>query len=133
MSETWLDDTITDGEIAIPGYLVERRDRKRDGGSVCLYIRNNLAYNKRSDLSSEDIEFLAIDLLLPKTKPILVGACYRPPKDNNFYINLDNLLAGSPQYMQQETYLLGDFNTNVECKKGNNLVKSLNRDRKSVV
>lgn len=126
VSETWLDDTITDGEIAIPGYLVERKDRKRDGGGVCLYIKNNLAYNKRTDLISNDIELIAIDLLLPKTKPILIAACYRPPKDSKFYGNLENLLAESPLYMQQETYLLGDFNTNVDGKKINSLVKSLN-------
>jgi hypothetical protein len=75
---------------------------------------------------TEDIEFLAVDILLPKTKPILVGVCYRPPKDNDFYNNLENVIVSSPNYMQQECYLLGDFNTNVSCNKSNGLVKSLN-------
>ena len=37
-SETWIDPTIGDGEIAIPGFNVVRRDRDRSGVGVALYI-----------------------------------------------------------------------------------------------
>ena len=39
ISETWLDDSITNAEIDLPGYTIERNDRNRHGGGVCLYIR----------------------------------------------------------------------------------------------
>ena len=41
-------------------------------------IRNYLSYNGKSYFS-KDIEFLFFELLLPNTKPILVGTIYRPP------------------------------------------------------
>ena len=62
------------------------------------------------------LEFLGVDLLLT-TKPILVEVAYRPSKDNSFYNKLENILTNSPIFIQQETYILGDLNTNVLAKK----------------
>ena len=53
-----------------------------------------------------------VDILLTKTKPILTGIYYRPPKDNNFYINLETILVPKVSF-QNELLTLGDFNTNV--------------------
>ena len=101
-----------DSELCIPGYLTERKDRSTDGGGVCVHIRNDVAYNRRTDLNSDTVEAVWIDILLPKTKPILTGICYRPPKDNNFYINLETILAPTVSF-QNELLILGDFNINV--------------------
>jgi len=130
VTESWLDDSIPDAEVAIPGYVLQRNDRDRNGGGVCMYIRNNIAFNRRTDLESPVTEFIAIDILLPKTKPILVGVCCRPPKDSVFYQNIEEQFSLSPNYMQQETYLLGNFNTNVSCPSTNVLIKALNNFKK---
>jgi hypothetical protein len=108
----------------VPGYNLERCDRNREGGGVCLYIKNTIAYNRRDDLLSKELEFLAVDLLLPKTKPILLGAGYRPPTDYGYFSKLEEVLINSPSFIQQETFLLGDFNTDIKAKK-NNLKASL--------
>ena len=42
-SETWLDSTVNDGEIQVPGFNVLRRDRNRNGGGVALFIRDGTA------------------------------------------------------------------------------------------
>lgn len=42
VNETWLDKSIDDSEISLPGYLVFRSDRNRSGGGVALYIRDCL-------------------------------------------------------------------------------------------
>ena len=65
-SETWLDETITDDEIKIQGYVLERKDRNRLGGGVCAYIREDLAYNRRFDMETPDLEVLPIDLFYQK-------------------------------------------------------------------
>ena len=85
VSETWLDDTISNAEVSIAGYGLELKDRRRDGGGVCIYILDNIAFNRKHEIEFDVMEFLAIDILLSKTKPILIGACYRPPKHSNFY------------------------------------------------
>ena len=72
-TETWLDSTIGDGEIAVPGFNVIRRDRDRNGGGVALFVKSNLSFNPRPDLSIDHAESLWVEILLPKTKGILVG------------------------------------------------------------
>lgn len=84
ITETWLDSTVSDNEIAIDGYSVLRRDRNRHGGGVCFYICDKLAFNLKPDLSTDVIKFLTIELLLPKTKSFLVTVTSRPPQDGKF-------------------------------------------------
>ena len=115
LSETRLDSSIHDNEVVIPGYNLQKNDRKRSGGGDCMYIRNNLVFNRRNYLNCADLEFTAVDILLPKTKPILIGV-YRPPSGvaSQFYSKLESVLLESPTYINQETYLLGDFNRYVQ-------------------
>ena len=46
VTETWLDDSVMDSEIELSGYVVQRKDCERSGGSVCMYIGSDLAFNK---------------------------------------------------------------------------------------
>ena len=85
LTETWCDDSITVEEISIPEYICVRKDRNREGGGVWMYIRAGVAFNIRSDLDQSKIETIWVDLLLPKTKPIVIGICYRPSKTNGFF------------------------------------------------
>ena len=78
VTETWFDSSVTDTEVEIPGYLIQRRDRSRSGGSVCMYIRSDLAFNPRHDLTVEELENIWVEILLPKTKPILVCVLSSP-------------------------------------------------------
>ncbi len=47
---------------------------------------------------------------LPKSKPILVGICYRPPDQNDFYERLDEILSVSNFNIGQEMIITGDIN-----------------------
>ena len=66
ISESKLDDSVLTSEIQIDEYELLRCDRNRHGGGVACYIRN-------------DIENIFVELLLPNTKPIVVGTIYRLP------------------------------------------------------
>ena len=119
ISETWLDNSIFDTELHIPNYNLFRRDRNRQGGGVCLYIRSDLAFNPRDDLLCDDLEALWIELLLPMTKPFIIGTVYRPPKQTDFYTTLENVFLNNHGLNHSETYILGDFNTDVSlCSTG---------------
>ena len=113
ISETWLDDSVFDSELSILNYNIYRRDRNRHGGGVCLYIRSDIAFNTREDLQHQDLESLWIELLLPKTKPILLAAIYRPPKQNDFYTILEELCMNSTHFSKYDTFIIGDFNSDV--------------------
>ena len=81
LNETKLDDLVGNNDIYIPGYEIVRRDRiSHNGGGVCFYIRSNLNYNIRQDLQHEKLEFLAVEINNPHSKPFLVSTWYRPQR-----------------------------------------------------
>ena len=72
-----------------------------------MYIRDDLAFSIIEDLKVEDMESIFIELLLPKTKPIVIGSCYRPPKQTSFLDLLQQTLSNvRPDF---EQIILGDF------------------------
>ena len=50
-----------------------------------MYIRSDIAHRVRIDFQHPELETVWAEILLPKTRHILVGTCYRPPKQMNFY------------------------------------------------
>ena len=59
-------------------------------------------------ISTGDTESLWINLLIPRSKPIVVGVLYRPPKNNLFIEKLSNILDTLKK--DDEIILLGDMN-----------------------
>ena len=127
LSETWLDSSVMDSEISIPGYVLRRRDRNRQGGGVCVYVRHDIAFNPRDDMDNPELEATWIDILLPKSKPILCGIVYRPPKQSNFFQLLETVSSTSI-HINNESIILGDFNVNVfnKCTLTESLTAFLN-------
>ena len=69
----------------------------------------------KNDISSEQDEILWTELHLPKTKkPIIVGTCYRPPKQNDFVDQFENNL--SKLRSDCDIIILGDFNICLQQK-----------------
>ena len=56
VTETWCDNSVTDAEVELPGYLLTRNGRNRDGCGVCLYTRTDLAFNPLTDLEQDGLE-----------------------------------------------------------------------------
>ena len=112
LTETKIDNTVNDEEIQIPGYILERSDRNRKGGGVACYIKSDISYNVINTFSDE-IENIFVDIMLPKTKPILVGVVYRPPDKSDFIQKFSEAISNSVNFDNQEVYILGDFNINV--------------------
>ena len=114
-------DSVSDGEISIDGYCLIGCDRNRTGGGVCMYIQSDLCFSQRNDLDREGLEVLFCDILLPKSKPVVIGTCYRPPKKSDLFEKLgESLFKIRPD---SELYLLGDFNICV-LRKNSNLCKT---------
>ena len=112
ITESKLDESVTDGEINIDGYELIRSDRNRHGGGVACYIRNDISFNPRGNFSSE-VENIFLDMLLPKTKPILIGILYRPPDQSKFLDKLSTAISETDNFDAQEVYILGDLNINL--------------------
>ena len=117
ITESWLNDSHTDASVSIDGYSLLRRDRLSHGGGVCAYIREDIAFNPRNDLASEDQEDLWFEILLPKSKPLYVGAIYRTDKNKNCFNSLD--LSLSKLRDDCDFLVLGDFNICILKNKTN--------------
>ena len=73
-----------------------------------MYIQDNIDFHVREDLQNDPLEDLWIELLFPKTKPLIVGTCYRAPTNSAakdcIETTLNKLSPGC------DAILLGDFN-----------------------
>jgi len=63
LTETWLDDTVTDMELCPCDHnlSIVRRDRNRRGGGVAILLSNQIRFCAHQDLSEGHIESLWID------------------------------------------------------------------------
>ena len=50
VSETHLDSGISDSEVNIQGYTLVCRDKNRNGGGVCLFLKDTVSFNVGQDL-----------------------------------------------------------------------------------
>ena len=88
INETRLSDSIDNSCIHIQGYDIVRRDRNRNGGGVCLYIRSSINFKTRSSLMSDIYEAIVVEIFKPNSQPfvLLLFIGPREPKTNSFAI-----------------------------------------------
>lgn len=114
LSETWLSSNELD-ELYIDGYhlpLIKNRSLGR-GGGVALYLANHLAFNRRHDFEIPELELLWSEVFLPNSK-ILIGVCYRPPR--NLSTDIDRFMELIQESIDRTdrtnytmTIIVGDF------------------------
>ena len=80
LNETFLNETVQDFEICIPGYVVIRRDRKdREGGGVAVYINSNISFIRHTNFETDRIEAIWFEIILTHIKNLICCVLYRPP------------------------------------------------------
>ena len=114
VSETWLNDAISE-LVNIIGYSFVSNHRKpKSGGGVGIYLQNDLDYKLRPECNFSDpevIETLFVEITVPKGKNIIVGSVYRPPNYNaaSFLDKFNDILSYISKDNKQ-CFVLGDFN-----------------------
>ena len=119
INETKLDRTIDDSELYLPGYELIGKDRVRNGrngGGVCFYVRCNLNYKIREDLSSENLDLLVLEITRLRSRSFLVSTWYRPPDSPTSVFNDFEKVVMRMDAENWEFFLLGD--TNVDLTPG---------------
>ena len=130
VTETHLNNNISDEELLISGYRVERKDRENGPcGGTAVYIRDDIQWQRRNDLEVNGIECLWIELLIKRSKSILLGIIYRPP-DTSKYLDKDfeakcedmlNMVLSE----DKEVIMTGDLNCNYKKKADNKTLKEI--------
>ena len=112
-NETRLDPNITDNMVSLDGYDVIRKDRSRNGGGVCIYLRSSINYKIRKDLVPPELEAVCVEIIKPHSKPFLVTTVYRPPSSlPEFFDDFEKLIKAIDNE-NKEVYILGDLNCNM--------------------
>ena len=109
INETKINDKISDQEIAIDGYYVERRDRNQFGGGVAMYIHNSVEYKIRDDLVNFEIECLTTQVKIGMSKPFLVTSLYSPHNTTGHLNKIDSLIT-CIDTENKESIITGDTN-----------------------
>ena len=118
INETWLDASVSDVEIEIPGYDIYRLDRSSMvGGGVSAYIRQNFKVERLDNVSYialSGLHMLRLKVQVGNLRSFVVCAAYRPPTtslacfETDFSHTLTSVLL-----MNKKIYILGDLNCNV--------------------
>ena len=128
LNETRLDLSFTDNQVGLNGYDIVRKDRSRNGGGVCIFLRSSINYKIRSDLISTDLEAVCVEITKPHSRPFIVTTVYRPPNaTSDFFDHLEKLIKQIDDE-NKEMYLLGDLNCDMLKKEAlqNTSTKKLN-------
>lgn len=87
----------------------------KNGGGIMVYVRSNLMYKIRKDLSVSDAdrEDISIEIVNKESKNYIISCCYRPPRRNinKFSAFLDKSLQRSNSD-KKGVFVLGEFNLN---------------------
>ena len=133
ISETWLKTALPSSIINLPNYNLTRFDRNweengeiKKGGGLCIYINKMIHFSDNSledqNISSSDLEIQWTSLNVPNVKKIIIGNVYRPPQGNlkNFYIKFNKCLEKVCSGVNQEVFIMGDFNIDITKQSSKN-------------
>ena len=80
LSETWLDLSVGNGELYLPGYTLFRCDRSRYGGGIAMHCADHLTCSVLScGPSASGVEYLWVSISKLHSSPLVLGCFYRPP------------------------------------------------------
>ena len=117
ISETWLDLSSNMNDVQLSGYNFFHVNRTvKRGGGVAVYIRNHLKCKLIKELSMSVDGFydqIFVELLMEKSKNIVIGCFYRAPGSplEIFNESLDSCLNSIVS--KKVIYICGDFNVDI--------------------
>ena len=134
LQETWAKDEVEenfDSRFEINGYNcyhVPRGDKKI-GGGLCVYVKHGLNIKERPDLklTESDIEAQFIEVVMKKSKNIMIGNLYRPPRGKMGVFNKKIIKFMKTDAKSKNLYLCGDMNLNMfNCETDPKVRKYIN-------
>ncbi|CAG2249282.1 unnamed protein product [Mytilus edulis] len=112
VAETKLDETFKNGEFFIDNYHLWRADQTAKGGGLLVYIRSDLACDRKTKLECKTIESIFTEINFKDRKWLICGL-YRPPSLNdNLFIEDFNKTFDKISEKYDNVIIIGDLNYN---------------------
>ena len=89
-----------------------------NGGGIVIYIGNHINYVRRTDLETQGIESIWIEIRIKNSKSFLVCSVYRPPSSKADWLENISKQIESATSKSSEIYLMGDFNISIDTNNG---------------
>ena len=112
IAETKIDAKYSDDLFRQPGYRIIRQDRKKGGGGLMAFVREDLAVLRRRKLEPEQVESICLDVMDSRKMRFIICSCYRSDKickPAEFLRSLTTAIEVMYK-CRQEVILIGDFN-----------------------
>lgn len=118
VTETWLDDTVSSQEVALPGYHLVRHDRLgKSGGGIAVYFCNSLSTTildcsiSSTQRYSSSPEFLILEICGRSLRTLLAVVYHAPAVVGT----LDGFEECLEPYLHlyDHKFIVGDFNVNL--------------------
>ena len=111
INDTKRNDNIDSSLGSINSYSLERNERNSNGGGgVALYIKDNVNYKLRPDLTPSSLEMMVVEISKPKTKPFIISTWYRPPNSPIEVLREFENFLKSIDVVNKEILIVGDIN-----------------------
>ena len=139
ISKSWLEASVSDSEIEIPGYIYRVDQSNKTGGGVCSYVASSYRTELLADIaniSNNGFHQLWLKIQVRNLKLIIICTVYRPP-DTALTCLEDDLTATLiyALFLDKPVYIIGDLNCNLlnveltETKFLTGVCKSFNLSR----
>jgi hypothetical protein len=113
IAETKLENTLINSQFAVDNYNLWRADRNSRGGGLLVYIRSELACDRKSNLDCGTIESIFTEINF-KNRKWLICELYRPPSLSDHLCMEDlNKIFDNSSVKYDNVILNSDLNNNV--------------------
>ena len=110
IAETKLDESFPDAQFRVNNYHLWRNDRNIHGGGLAVYLRSDLASDRKKNLECNKIESICVELYVNNKKWLITGM-YRPPSMSDSDFNQDFVKSYDQMSVKYDNLLiLGDLN-----------------------
>ncbi|MEW8548507.1 MAG: reverse transcriptase family protein, partial [Candidatus Thiodiazotropha sp.] len=110
LSESKLGCEIPDSFLQIENFQCFRKDKIQGSGGLLIYVKNNVACNRREDLEHVNFESVWLEVFPTCSKSFLVGHFYRNPQSNIAWNETFDDQLEKVMEEDKEIFILGDFN-----------------------
>ena len=102
LAETKVDQTTSNAYLNHSQYRLIRQGRKRGGGGILAYMREDFAVYRKQKLEPENVESICLEVKESNNARFIICACYRSPtkcKESDFISSLTNAVEMMYQEM----------------------------------
>ena len=115
IAETKIDNSFPDSQFSVNNYHMWRADRSINGGGILAYLRSDIAGERKQEYEFEEIESIAIQVNLDKSKLLIFGSYKHPSITNtSFQVDFDLKIDKSLSKFEN-IVVIGDLNYDMLC------------------